>query len=117
MPNRIIPLELGSRLMPRAPRFAETVGLNPPVPLTPVLKMPISTRVAPKRASLMTLGENVCVSQRVIPFELPNSSPAEGPAGKSLLFGEVPSGKKLSRPRNVLDLLYRPKIEFFSVIR
>ena len=28
-----------------APRFAETVGLNPPVPFTPVLKMPICTLV------------------------------------------------------------------------
>src|SRR5262245_30760452 len=105
MPNRMMPLELGSRLIQRAPRLAETVGLNPPVPLTPVLKIPISTRVAPNRASLMTVGENMCVSPRVTPFELPNSSPAEGPAGKSLLLGEVPSGKKLSRLRKVFDLL------------
>src|ERR1043166_4452323 len=117
MPSRIEPVHSPQMFVFGIPRLAETFESKPSAPLTPVLKMPISTRVAPKRASLMTLGENVCVSPRVIPFELPNSSPAEGPAGKSLLFGEVPSGKKLSRPRNVLDLLYRPKIEFFSVIR
>ena len=29
------------------------------------------------------------------PFELPNSSPAEGPAGRSLLLGEAAQGKKV----------------------
>jgi hypothetical protein len=88
-----------------APRFAETVGLNPPVPLTPVLKIPMSTLVYPKRASLTTVGEKICVLPSVKPFESPNSSPADGPAGRSLPFGEVPNGKKLSRERAVLDLL------------
>src|ERR1044071_10403401 len=100
-----MPLLFGPRLMFGAPRFAETVGLNPPVPLTPVLKIPICTLVYPKRASLTTVGEKTCVSPRGKPFESPNSSPADGPAGRSLPFGEVPNGKKLSRARAVFDLL------------
>src|SRR5215510_10399855 len=100
-----MPLLFGPRLMFGAPRFAETVGLNPPVPLTPVLKIPICTLWYPKRASFTTVGENTCVSPSAKAFALPNSSPADGPAGRSLPFGEVPSGKKLSRERAVLDLL------------
>src|SRR5215217_4198657 len=100
-----MPLLFGPRLIFGAPRLAEIVGLNPPVPLTPVLKIPICTLVTPKRASLTTLGENTCVTPIVNPFALPNSSPADGPAGRSLPLGEVPSGKKLSRERAVSDLL------------
>src|SRR5215211_7865383 len=105
MPTRTTPLDVSLRLMLRAPRLAETFGLNPPVPLTPVLKIPICTLVYPKRASLTTVGEKICVSPRVKPLESPNSSPADGPAGRSLPFGEVPNGKKLSRDRAVFDLL------------
>src|SRR5205085_10135114 len=100
-----IPLVFGLMLMFGAPSCAEIVGLNPPVPFTPVLKIPICTLVTPKRASLTTEGEKMCVSPSVNPFELPNSSPADGPAGRSLPVGEVPSGKKLSRERAVSDLL------------
>ncbi len=91
--------------MLRAPRLAETFGSKPPVPLTPVLKMPMSTRVNPKRASLTTFVPKVCVSPIVKPRELPNSSPAEGPAGRSLPLGDAPSGKKLSRWRALVERL------------
>src|SRR5215831_3108143 len=92
------------------PRFAEIFGLNPNAPLMPGLKIPISTRVTPKRKSLSNVGENVCVSPRRIPRDLPNSSPAPKPDGKSLPVGDVPSGKLLSRARELLSRLRAVKI-------
>src|SRR6185503_11489573 len=100
-----MPEVFGLILILGAPSLAVMSGANPPVPFTPVLKIPMLTRFTPKRASLTTVGEKTCVSPIVKPFESPNSSPADGPAGRSLLVGEVPSGKKLSRERAVFDLL------------
>ena len=97
-------------LMLGMPRWEEICGSKPSAPPTPVLKIPISTRVAPKRASLMTVGEKVCVSPRRTPRELPNSLPAPKPDGRSFPVGDVPSGKLLSRARPLLSRLYAPKI-------
>src|SRR6476659_9515395 len=81
------------------------LGLNPSAPPTPVLKIPISTRFAPNRKSLITVGENVWVSPSLTPRELPNSLPAPNPDGKSLPVGELPTGKLLSRARPLLSRL------------
>src|ERR1051325_8190479 len=105
MPNRIDAVHSPQMFALGMPSAEEICGLNPSAPPTPVLKMPISTLVAPTRSSLITEGEKVCVSPRRRTREFPNSLPARKPDGKSLPVGEVPIGKLLSRARELLSLL------------
>src|SRR5437763_15782433 len=105
MPSRIEPVHSPQIFVFGIPRLAEMFGLKPSAPLTPVLKMTVSTRVAPERASLMTLGEKVCVSPKRTARELPNSLPAPKPDAKALPVGDEPTGKLLSRARPLLSLL------------
>ena len=88
-----------------APKLAEMFGLKPNEPFMPGLLIPIPTRVQPTRRSLIIVDVKVCVSPKVIPRELPNSSPAPKPEGRSLLVGELPGGKLFSRIREFLDRL------------
>src|ERR1044072_20305 len=106
-----MPVHSPQMLMFGIPRFDEMSGLKPRAPFTPVLKIPMLTRVTPARKSLISVGENVWVSPRRMPRELPNSSPAPNPDGKSLPFGDVPNGKLLSRALEPLSLLAAKKIE------
>src|ERR1043165_2566577 len=105
MPSRIEPVHSPQIFAFAIPSCDEIVGLKPSAPPTPVLKIPISTRVAPNRRSLITVGENVWVSPSRTPRELPNSFPAPKPDGRSLPVGELPMGKLLSRARPLLSRL------------
>src|SRR5687767_2378084 len=117
MPSNMEPVHSPHTLVLAIPRLAEISGSKPSAPPTPVLKIPISTRVAPRRSSLIRVGENVWVSPRRIPRESPNSLPAPNPDGRSWPVGDEPSGKLLSLARELLSLLYAKKIVSEELIR
>src|SRR3989454_975471 len=85
------------------PRSWQVVGETPQAPPTPQLKMPISTRVQPKRTSFSRVGLKTWVSLTATCRVLPTSSPAPNPAVGTL-------GKKFARLRAWLLWELRPKM-------